>query len=111
MSELDVLRKAEKSGVHFVVDIQILGGQKSQVLTAPEVVAYMEDPVRIQAASMDMTKAEYQDYIASQGSVLCCATTKGNRPCRNSIVGATLLPPAQWKKVRSEKGYCAAHGG
>jgi hypothetical protein len=111
MSELDVLQKAEKSGVAFVVGTPALGGQESHVLTAQEIVAYMEDPVSVQAACMGLTSAEYQEYLASQGSVFCCATTKGNKPCRNSIVGATLLPPAQWKKVWAEKGYCAVHGG
>lgn len=110
MHKLEVLQKMEKSGVQFVVGIPVLGGQESHVLTAQEVVAYMKDPVSVQSARLGLTSAEYQEYIASQGSVLCCATTKGNRPCRNSIVGATLLPPAQWKKVRAEKGYCAVHG-
>jgi hypothetical protein len=107
---IEALRIAQEAGCLFVAGVPSLGGSTTQTLTPEKVHLLTTDKQAAFADLMGLTKPEYAEWVASQGSVYCSAWTKLGKPCRNYIVGGTWLQPNEWKALRAAGGYCTAHG-
>ncbi|MFP3506913.1 hypothetical protein [Burkholderia sp. SIMBA_062] len=107
---ITTLKVAQDAGCQFVVGVPVLGGSSTVQLTPEQAYQLTTDKQALFAELTALTKPEYIEWYESQGSVYCSARTKQGKPCRNFIVGATLLEPGEWKAQRAAGGYCAAHG-
>lgn len=104
------LKVAQDAGCQLVVGVPVLGGSSTVPLTPEQAYQLTTDKQALFAELTALTKPEYIEWYESQGSVYCSARTKQGKPCRNFIVGGTLLEPGEWKAQRAAGGYCAAHG-
>lgn len=111
MERLQLLKALEQAGCQLAVSVPVLSGARTIVANPEQALRLLQDRQAVYGELMGLTRTEYVEWLSSEGSVYCSATTqKGNR-CRNAIAGATLLEPAAWKAVCESGGYCAVHGG
>lgn len=90
-----------------------LGWQRLSLSLTPEHSAiYLDDPTAGIAAGLGLTRAEFVDYLSSEGSVSCEGKTLKGAPCRASVAGlSTQLSVEAWRAAKARGGYCKRHGG
>ena len=108
---IKLLQDIEKTGVRYSVDVPLIEGNQSMLITSTQAHCMQSDPIKVFADLLGLSVMEYEDYMASGGSVVCSATTTKCAPCRGHVIGCTRLSPSEWKERRSIGGYCCAHGG
>ncbi|MCK9511578.1 MAG: hypothetical protein M0R28_10160 [Pigmentiphaga sp.] len=111
MEKLNLLRALAESGCELAVGVPALGGNRTVVATPEQALRLLQDKYAVYGELVGLSRTNYIEWVASQGSVYCSATTQKGHRCRNPIVGATLLAPSAWKDTYESGGYCAVHGG
>ena len=81
------------------------------VATPEQALRLLKDKHEVYSELVGLSREDYIEWVSSQGSVYCSATTRRGNRCRNTIIGATLLAPSKWKTTCETGGYCSVHGG
>lgn len=111
MNIADVTHKLEQAGCSFMILVPWIHGVRTMPITAEQAAHLLDDPTAVHAEVAGLSVAEYVEWNASGGSVLCHERTANGRQCRRPIKGGTNLEPAPWKALYDSGGYCIVHGG
>lgn len=111
LEHTNLLQALIKAGLELAVQVPVMGGCQSRILTLEQTLRLLEDKEAVYAELVGLSKPDYIAWQSSDGWVYCCARTKTGKRCRNPISRGTSLEPAAWKTLRDAGGYCAIHGG
>ncbi len=90
-------------------NVRVPGGARAFILTDEERVAFDADPDGWAALKLGcVSRSEYREWVALDGTALCGARTSKGKPCRQSVGGRIQLPVDQWRTAHRIK-CCAAH--
>ena len=98
-----------KAGISFVARIPCPGGAESIWLKPDNIGVFIDDPELAAANYYKASRQEYRDWIATEGTPRCGATTKSGKRCRNIVSGGIQQPFPRWLQL--DGGFCAVHGG
>ncbi|MDN0082400.1 hypothetical protein QU487_06485 [Crenobacter sp. SG2305] len=111
MTEVELLKQLESKGCSFIIDVPSVGGFESKLLSPEQAIRLLSDKESVYGEAMGLSKADYVEWHASQGSVYCSELTAAGKRCRNMVVRGTGLRSKEWLKLRDSGGYCKTHGG
>lgn len=111
MPHLKLLQKLNAKGVALALNVPAIGGVQTHYIAPEQALELLTDAEHVYAEVLGLTRPQYAEWHASQGSVYCRATTRAGDRCRNFVIGGTGLAPARWKALCETGGYCATHGG
>lgn len=107
--DLDTLRTLDEAGISFAAHVKAPSGGHNVYLDLSDVAKFVEDQDGFAARYYKLTRDEYVEWIATEGTVQCSAKTKSGSRCKNIVSGGVHDDPQEWKAHRTE--YCAVHGG
>ena len=97
----------------LTINLFIMGGETHAEFAVDCTVLYnqaLRDPVRYAAEHVyKISRESLLDYLASDGRVQCCATTKTGDRCRNRV-GSAIYNPRKWVQDGAV-ALCHQHGG
>lgn len=109
----DKIAEMEESGIRkherLSVILGIVGGTETVTLTEQEMNTYIDNPIKFAADRHKVSIEDYTNWIATDGSPRCGATTKSGRICKNHLSGGGQRPINEWLEL--DGGLCATHGG
>ncbi|PWF23213.1 hypothetical protein [Corticimicrobacter populi] len=111
MEKLNLLRALADAGCQLAVQVPVLTGSHTVIATPEQALRLLQDKQEAYGELMGLNRTDYIEWLTSQGSVYCSATTQKGYRCRNTIVSATFLEPSAWKTTCETGGYCAMHAG
>lgn len=111
MTNLEILQALNAKGVALALNVPAIGGMQTHLLSPEQALALLTDAEQVYAEVLGLTRTEYVEWHASQGSVYCRATTRAGARCRNFVIGGTGLTPTRWRALCDTGGYCSTHGG
>lgn len=111
MNTAETTLRLTQAGCSFVISVPWIDGARTMTITAAQAARLLDDPTAVHAEVAGLSKAEYVEWKASGGAVLCRSRTANGRPCQRPVTGGTNLQPSEWIALREADGYCAAHGG
>jgi hypothetical protein len=94
-----------------VISVPWIYGVRTSPITPVQAARLVDDPTGVYAEVAGLSVAEYIEWKASGGTVLCRGSTASGRPCRRPVQGGTNLEPSDWKALYDSGGYCVVHGG
>ncbi len=97
------------AAVEFIANIPVPGGGHTMCIKPQDLPAFVRDRDQWAADTMGVSKAQYLDWVETDGTPRCGATTKSGHRCRNLVSGGIQRSLREW--LRLEGGYCAVHGG
>jgi len=109
--QTNLLQALVNAGLELAVSVPAMGGARTCVATVEQALRLLEDKEAVYGELVGLSKPDYIEWQASDGSVYCCARTKAGKRCRNVVSGGTWLEPTAWKALQDAKGYCTVHGG
>jgi len=107
--DLDTLRAMKSAGISFIANARTPWGGQDIVLGTDDVAEFVADQASVAARHFELTKVEYLEWLASDGTVQCSATTVAGSRCKNPVSGSFDASPQEWKQRHGQ--YCAVHGG
>lgn len=78
-------------------------------LSPAEAAAYLEDPSAVMARKFGVSRDEFCEWFATDGSLACEGALVNGGSCR--VLIGSQLPIEIWKKAKVEGGYCRRHAG
>lgn len=111
IQQTKLLQALVNARLELAVSVPAMGGAWTCAATIEQALRLLEDKEAVYGELVGLSKPDYTEWQASDGSVYCCARTKAGKRCRNVVSGGTWLEPAAWKALHEMKGYCAVHGG
>lgn len=110
--EREVIASHIAHGEPYVVDAALGWGNLRVALKPDQAKAYLADPTGALAARVELTRDQFVEWLSSEGSVRCEATTQRGGRCRLGVKGVrSQLDIRTWKAAMERGGYCSAHGG
>lgn len=109
----DLVRRLIEAGV--CIDVQVhwrgwWGGSDGRCIdSVSDAEEWLSDRDAFAAKTMGCTKSQYQEWIAVNGCVRCCAKTKSGRQCKNDALDMVHLELHEWIKLNSIGGRCWVH--
>jgi len=108
MDEATISKLAE-APIEFIGQVAAPGGGASIILKASELDAFCADPEAFFALRSGALKEEYRQWVETEGTPRCGAsTTKGTR-CGNIVSGGIQMSLERW--LQEDGGFCTVHGG
>ncbi len=110
--EREVINAHIAHGEPYWVDRGLGWGRLYVDLKPNQARAYLDDPTAALAARLGLTRAEFVEWLSSEGSVRCSGVTQKGTRCRSGVKGVSgQMRVAPWKAAKDRGGYCATHGG
>jgi len=85
------------------------GGGRECELNAAQLAEFIADPEAYAANYFGLTRAQFREWLESEGRMQCSALTTLGRRCRNFVSGRMQLDSDAWRRLEGE--YCVIHGG
>lgn len=105
----DTIRKLAAAPLAFVGNVPAPGGNASLTLAADELESFCTDPEGFYALKHGVTEDEYRQWVETDGTPRCGATTAKGKRCGNLVSGGIQMPLERW--LQEDGGFCAIHGG
>jgi hypothetical protein len=102
--KVDLLKALEQDGVCLTVFVPKIDGSQECRITPEQALRMRLDSDGVYGELLGLSREEYSMWVDQGGSVLCSGRTKGGKPCRNTIVGGTLLEPQKWRQLNEAGG-------
>lgn len=106
--DIATIRKLAAAPIEFVGTVAVPGGGKSISLEAEDLEAFCADPEGYFARQQGVTKDEYLQWVATDGTPRCGALNSQGAPCGNRVSGESQMGLGRW--LQEEGGFCAIHG-
>jgi hypothetical protein len=106
---LDTINSPCLRGEVFIASIAAPGGGRDLYLSPDEAARFDADPDLFAAKYFELAKAEYREWIETDGTPFCGGETRLRRPCR-ARVGRPQQNPCDWKRLH-RACLCRAHDG
>jgi hypothetical protein len=94
---------------YMVAEVACPGGWNRIEIDFDDVPGFNNDPDAYAAAHFNLTRDEYREWVALDGTPWCGCMTKTGRPCKN-FVGRIQHRAAEWKQ-KHRRLACKAHKG
>ena len=107
--DLNTINSLEVAGIGFHANISIPGGGRDVILKAADLQEFAADPEKWAAAHFGVSKENYRDWIATDGTPRCSALTKKGKPCQGTFRRGCQMDIAEW--MEADGGYCVIHDG
>jgi len=95
--------------IGFMGYVRAAAGGTGIMVEPSDLELYVTDRDAYAARHFGGTVDEYLQWVASDGTPYCGATTGQGHRCKNEISGGGQRPFQQWLDL--EGTYCAVHGG
>jgi len=103
------IAKLAEAPLEFVGQVAAPGGGASVCLQANELEAFCDDPEGFFALHQAATKDEYLQWVETEGTPRCGATTNRGARCCNIVSGGIQMSLEDW--LQEDGGFCTVHGG
>lgn len=103
------IRKLAAAPIEFVGTVAAPGGGKNISLNAEDLEAFCADPEGYYALRQGVTKDEYLQWVATEGTPRCGALNSDGARCGNQVSGGIQMGLERW--LQEDGGLCAIHGG
>ncbi|WP_442593304.1 hypothetical protein ACSBPU_18695 [Parapusillimonas sp. JC17] len=84
MENLNLLKALVESGCALAVNVPTLSGNQTVIATPEQALRLLQDKYAVYGELMGLSRTDHIEWVASQGSVYCSATTQ------KGIAAATL---------------------
>jgi hypothetical protein len=111
LSNLDAqtLEALRSMDVHFSVWGPAPGGSRQYDVTLGGLLILEKDPEEFFAVVNGMSLGQYREWLESDCSIVCSATTKAGQRCTNYVRAGCQVEASEWLKRYGQR--CANHGG
>lgn len=97
------------ASISFTASLRAPGGCRTFFIEPKDVPAFISDPDQWAAGENGVSKEEHLEWVETDGTPRCGATTKNGRRCRNFVGGGVQRSIKDW--LRLDGGYCSVHSG
>lgn len=111
MNTAETTQRLAQAGCSFVISVPWIDGVRTMPITAAQAARLIDAPTAVHAEVAGLSEADYVEWKASGGAVLCRSRTAKGRLCQRPVNRGTNLQPSEWKALSEAGGYCASQGG
>lgn len=110
MTDPKTIQMMHDAGISFIAHTQAPWGGETVSLEPKDVEAFVADPDSFAAASYNVSKEVYLDWVESGGTVRCSAMNSSGSRCKSKVAGSgNQLEMEKWLALQG--GYCSKHPG
>lgn len=107
--DLELLKTMRVAGIELVACVESPAGGETVTLEPEDVEPFMADPAEWFARKSGAFKSQYSDWLATNGTPRCGATTASGKRCGNHVSGGVQRSFETW--LQEDGGFCVVHGG